>query len=110
MLRGTDEREVHMGTLKQQVKGAGQEVKGTVKEAAGRAVGNPRLQVEGNLEKNLGKVRQAAAQSLEAVKGSLQEAKGALKRGMGEALGNAGLAGKGEAERVSGKVRRKTNK
>jgi len=98
-----------MGAFKEQVKGAGQQVKGKIKETAGKAVGNPRLQVEGNLEKNVGKVRQAAARPIEAVKGAVQEAKGSLKRGMGEAAGNPSLAGEGEAERVEGKVRRKAN-
>jgi uncharacterized protein YjbJ (UPF0337 family) len=98
-----------MGAFKEQMKGAGQQAKGKVKETAGRAVGNPRLEIEGNLEKNLGKVRQAAARPMEAVKGAAQEAKGNIKRGMGEAAGDPDLAGQGEADRVSGKVRRKLN-
>jgi uncharacterized protein YjbJ (UPF0337 family) len=98
-----------MRAFKEQLKGAGQELKGKVKETTGRAVGNPRLEVEGNLEKNVGKVRQAVARPLEAMKGAAQEAKGSVKRGLGEAAGNADLAGEGEAERVGGKVRRKLN-
>ena len=98
-----------MGAFKEQMKGAGQRAKGKVKETAGRAVGNPRLEVEGNLEKNVGKVRQAVARPMEAVKGTAQEAKGTLKRSIGEAAGDADLAGRGEAERVAGKVRRRMN-
>jgi uncharacterized protein YjbJ (UPF0337 family) len=98
-----------MGALKEQMKGAGQQAKGKIKETTGRAVGNPRLEVEGNLEKNVGKVRQALARPMEAVKGAAQEAKGSVKRGIGEAAGNSDLAGEGEAERVAGKVRRKLN-
>jgi len=98
-----------MGAFKEQMKGAGQQAKGKVKETAGRAVGNPRLEVEGNLEKNVGKVRQAVARPMEAVKGTAQEAKGTLKRSIGEAAGDADLAGRGEAERVAGKVRRRMN-
>jgi len=100
---------VYMGAFKQQAKGAGQQVKGKIKEAAGKAVGNPRLQVEGNLEKNVGKVRQAAARPMEAVKGAVQEGMGTVKRAIGETAGDAGLAGQGEVERVAGKVRRKAN-
>lgn len=98
-----------MGAFKEQVKGASQQAKGKVKETAGKAVGNPRLQVEGNLEKNVGKVRQSLARPLEAVKGALQQAKGTAKRGVGEAAGDPDLAGRGETERVEGKVRRKLN-
>ena len=54
-----------MGAFKEQVKGAAQQVKGKVKETTGKAVGNPRLQVEGNLEKNVGKVRQSVARPME---------------------------------------------
>ncbi len=98
-----------MGAFKDQMKGAGEQAKGKVKETTGRAVGNPRLEVEGNLEKNLGKVRQAVARPMEAVKGATQEAKGNIKRSVGEAAGDPDLAGQGEADRVSGKVRRKLN-
>ncbi|HEY2940856.1 MAG TPA: CsbD family protein [Vicinamibacteria bacterium] len=98
-----------MGAFKEQMKGAGQQAKGKAKETAGRVVGNPRLEVEGKLEKNVGKVRQAVARPMEAVKGTAQEAKGTLKRSIGEAAGDPDLAGQGEAERVAGKVRRRTN-
>jgi uncharacterized protein YjbJ (UPF0337 family) len=98
-----------MGAMKRQLKGAGQRAKGKAKETAGRAVGNPRLEVEGSLEKNIGKVRQSTARPMESLKGSVQEAKGNLKRGAGEAIGNPDLAGEGEAERVEGRLRRKLN-
>jgi uncharacterized protein YjbJ (UPF0337 family) len=49
-----------MGAFKEQLKGAAQQVKGEVKETAGKAMGNPGLQVKGNLEKNIGKIRRKA--------------------------------------------------
>ncbi len=45
-----------MGINKEQVKGRVDEVKGAIKETAGKIVGNPSLQAKGNIEKNLGKV------------------------------------------------------
>ena len=98
-----------MGAFKEQMKGAGQQAKGKVKETTGRSSGNPRLEIEGNLEKNVGKVRQALARPMEAVKGAVQQAEGRIKRSVGEAAGDPELAGQGEAERVAGKVRRKLN-
>jgi len=98
-----------MGAFKEQIKGAGQQAKGKVKETTGRAVGNRRLEVEGKIEKNVGKIRQTVARPMEAVKGSVREAKGTLKRELGEATRDPDLAGEGEAERVSGKIRRKMN-
>jgi len=95
--------------MKEQLKGAGQEAKGEVKEAAGRLTGNRRLQAEGYVEKKIGKVRRTAARPMEAMKGSAQEVKGTLKRSVGEGLDDPDLASEGEAERVTGKVRRKLN-
>ena len=46
-----------MSINKDQVKGRVEEAKGAVKEAAGKLVGNPSLQVKGNIEKNLGKTQ-----------------------------------------------------
>ena len=44
-------------STKDRAKGRAQEVKGKVKEKAGRAVGNPRVEDEGTAEKVGGKVR-----------------------------------------------------
>jgi uncharacterized protein YjbJ (UPF0337 family) len=98
-----------MGAFKEQMKGAGQQAKGKVKETTGRAAGNPRLEAEGNIEKNVGKIRQSVARPAEAMKGAAHEAKGTVKRTIGEAAGDPDLAAEGEGERVGGKVRRKLN-
>ena len=45
---------------KEQVTGRIEEAKGTVKEVVGKAVGNTKMQVEGVIEKNAGKVVAAA--------------------------------------------------
>jgi uncharacterized protein YjbJ (UPF0337 family) len=42
---------------KDQVQGRIDQLKGKIKEATGKAVGNPALEVEGYVEKNLGKVQ-----------------------------------------------------
>jgi uncharacterized protein YjbJ (UPF0337 family) len=98
-----------MGAFKEQMKGAGQQAKGKVKETAGRAAGDRRMEAEGKIEKNVGKMRQAVARPAEAMKGSAREVKGNVKRAIGEAVGDPDLAAEGEGERVEGKVRRKLN-
>ncbi|QNP47665.1 CsbD family protein [Diaphorobacter aerolatus] len=45
---------------KEQVTGRLEEAKGAVKEVVGKAVGNTKMQVEGNVEKNAGKAEAAA--------------------------------------------------
>jgi uncharacterized protein YjbJ (UPF0337 family) len=42
---------------KDQVKGRAEEAKGKIKEIAGKAVGNPRVEAEGDLEQMAGKVQ-----------------------------------------------------
>jgi uncharacterized protein YjbJ (UPF0337 family) len=46
-----------MNINQDQVKGRVEEATGAIKETAGKIIGNPTLQVKGNLEKNLGTVR-----------------------------------------------------
>ena len=42
---------------KDEMKGAGKDLKGSVKEAAGRAAGDPELEAEGSAERVEGKVQ-----------------------------------------------------
>jgi uncharacterized protein YjbJ (UPF0337 family) len=46
-----------MSMNKDQVRGRVEEVKGSIKEAAGKAVGDKALEAKGNIQKNLGKVQ-----------------------------------------------------
>jgi len=46
-----------MSMNKDQVNGRVEEAKGTIKEAAGKLVGDKTLEPKGNIEKNLGKVQ-----------------------------------------------------
>jgi len=57
-----------MSINKDQVKGHVEEAKGAIKEAAGKLVGNPSLEVKGNIEKNLGKSQAKIGDVREALK------------------------------------------
>jgi uncharacterized protein YjbJ (UPF0337 family) len=56
---------------KDQVKGVGKQVKGSVKETAGRMTGNRRTEAEGAAEKTVGKVQKGFGDVKEKVKGAL---------------------------------------
>jgi uncharacterized protein YjbJ (UPF0337 family) len=56
---------------KDQVKGAAKQVKGSVKETAGRMTGNRRTVAEGATEKTAGKVQKGYGDVKEKVKGTL---------------------------------------
>jgi uncharacterized protein YjbJ (UPF0337 family) len=56
---------------KDQVKGRVEEAKGKVKEVAGHVVGNKDLELEGNVQKNVGKVQAGIGDLKEDVKKSV---------------------------------------
>ena len=59
-----EQQEIVMGEIKDKAKGAANEAVGRVKQAAGKAAGNPNLRNEGSVQE---------------AKGQLQKAKGAIK-------------------------------
>jgi len=58
---------------KAQVRGRAEEVKGTVKEAVGKAVGNRGMEVKGNIQKNIGKVQASVGDALADAEKSLKK-------------------------------------
>lgn len=58
---------------KDEVKGAGNKAKGSIKEAAGKTVGNERLQAEGKMDKAKGHVQEKAGKAKEAVRDALKD-------------------------------------
>ena len=56
---------------KDQVKGVAKQVKGSVKETAGRMTGNRQAEAEGAAEKTVGKVQKGFGDVKEKVKGAL---------------------------------------
>ena len=74
------------------------EIKGSVKEAAGKVTGNERLETEGKADRAAGKAGREAA-------GASNQAGGTLKREAGKLAGNERLHPEGEAQRLKGKAR-----
>lgn len=56
-----------------QAEGVGKQVKGSVKDAAGAAVGNDRMQAEGKADKAAGKVQKGYGDAKENVKDALKK-------------------------------------
>lgn len=56
---------------KDQIKGRAKEVKGNIKEAAGKVVGNDNLKIEGRIDKAAGKAQGAYGDLKDAVKKKL---------------------------------------
>jgi uncharacterized protein YjbJ (UPF0337 family) len=59
---------------KDRVKGAAQQVKGKVEEAVGKAVGDAKLEGEGEADKTEGKIRNAIGGAKDAIRETLDEA------------------------------------
>jgi uncharacterized protein YjbJ (UPF0337 family) len=56
-LTGAHQQEKLMGINKDQIEGRVKEAKGTIKEVAGKLVGNESMEAKGKIQKNLGKVQ-----------------------------------------------------
>lgn len=72
------------------------EVKGSVKDAVGKATGDEGLQAEG-------KTQQAAGKAERETKGAANQVVGNVKDAVGDATGNERLEAEGEAQRLKGK-------
>lgn len=57
---------------KDQVKGAGKQAAGSVKQAAGKATGNRRMEAEGAAEKTAGKVQKGVGDMKDAARDALK--------------------------------------
>jgi uncharacterized protein YjbJ (UPF0337 family) len=57
---------------KDEVKGAGKQVKGAVKDAVGGLTGNERLQAEGKIDKAAGKIQQEVGKAKDATRDALK--------------------------------------
>lgn len=56
---------------KQRIKGAAQNIKGSIQKAVGRLTGNKRLEAEGNVNKAAGSVRTAVGEAKDTVRGTV---------------------------------------
>ena len=61
-------RKMETGMNKDRVKGAAQQVKGNLKEAAGKAMGDAKLKADGKADKVEGKIRNAFGGAKDAVR------------------------------------------
>ncbi len=54
---------------KNRIEGAGREMKGSIKEAAGKLTGDAKLKAEGKADKMAGKVQNAAGGAADSIRG-----------------------------------------
>ena len=75
------------------------EVKGGLKEAAGKVTGNEVQEAEGKAEAEAARVHREA-------EGTVDQAKGAIKQGVGNLTGNQDLKDQGAYDKVKGDVKK----
>lgn len=75
------------------------ELKGNLKEGAGKLTGNERLEAEGDAQADAAKARRET-------KGAMQQTGGKIKEGLGDLTGNDRLEAEGEADQMRGKAKR----
>ncbi len=79
--------------------GRAREIKGGLKQAAGKLIGDEGLEAEGRAQKAAGKAERKTS-------GTYHEAKGSIKRGVGDVIDSPTLEAEGEAEKLRGKLER----
>ena len=79
--------------------GRTEELKGSVKESAGKMFGNEQWQAEGKADKLKGKSEREMA-------GMKDTAAGTMKKAAGRAIGNEQMRVEGEAQHLKGKAER----
>ncbi|KIQ00651.1 MULTISPECIES: CsbD family protein [Rhizobium/Agrobacterium group] len=57
---------------KNRIEGAAKELKGTIKEAAGKLTGNKKLEAEGKIDKAAGEVQSTVGKSKDSVRDALK--------------------------------------
>ena len=98
-----------MGAYKQQARGIAEQVKGRLKENAGRDARDPRLVDEGLTQQDVGRTRTGVARASEQLKGAGEEIKGSIQSGAGRLVGNDRMRVKGTIGKAKGKLRGKLN-
>ncbi len=75
------------------------EMKGNLKETAGRATGDTELQAEGRGEREIARAKRN-------IKGAGEQIKGAAERGVGKLTGDESTRAEGEADQLRGDINR----
>jgi uncharacterized protein YjbJ (UPF0337 family) len=97
---------------KDQIEGAGRQIKGAFKEGVGTLIGDEKLKADGSAERALGNAQSSAAPGAgqlagidtDRIKGVGRQFRGAVEEGLGRLLGDRKLETEGAAERAAGKV------
>jgi uncharacterized protein YjbJ (UPF0337 family) len=63
-----------MGATSDKIKGLANEAKGEVKASVGEAIGNPKLQAEGEAQKRVGQAQQAIGETKTIIKDAIDKA------------------------------------
>ncbi len=79
--------------------GRSNEIKGGLKKAAGKLIGDKGLEAEGAAQKEAGRAERKTS-------GAFREAKGSVRKGVGDLIDSPTLEAEGEAEKLGGKVER----
>jgi uncharacterized protein YjbJ (UPF0337 family) len=95
-----------------QIEGIGQQVKGAVKRAFGKMIGDAKMAADGAAEETSGEAQIEASPNsgqvmgidADRIKGVAHQFEGAVKQGVGSLMADAALRQSGIAERKAGKV------
>jgi uncharacterized protein YjbJ (UPF0337 family) len=90
--------------------GSAKEMGGTIKKNIGKAIGNERMEAEGEAKELRGQAQQETAKTKERGKGAVEETMGAVKNRVGEVIDDDEMAAEGKAKELTGKARQTGNR
>jgi uncharacterized protein YjbJ (UPF0337 family) len=96
-------------SMTEKIKNAARDIGGKVKEAAGKATGNPSLEAEGKIDQIEAEAKKCAEEAAEKAKAAEEEAAGRAKSVVGAMTGDKRLEAEGLADRAKASVRDKLN-
>jgi uncharacterized protein YjbJ (UPF0337 family) len=73
-LSGLPNRRKTMSATSDKIKGLANQAEGKIKQSVGEAVGNPKLQAKGNLQKRVGEAQQAIGETKTIIKDAIDKA------------------------------------
>jgi uncharacterized protein YjbJ (UPF0337 family) len=90
--------------------GRAEQIGGTLKEGAGKLIGDRQMEAEGAAKRERGEAREKAGKAGERTAGAVQEAVGTVKNRVAHVLGADGAATEGKEDELEGQRRRDENR
>ena len=98
-----------MANTDDRLQASGEQLKGRLKEGAGKVLDDKSLEYEGKADQAKGEAHEEAAKAKGRVEGTLNEVKGKANEALGDLTDDETREARGEAQKWAGRAQRKAN-